>query len=159
MILIHHLREGEQAVAMNMPMKAHANRLRRIAKRHELELHRSRRRKPFASGYATWYLIDALNTSDHRVVGPTNFAGIGGDLDEVEAFLTSLPQPCQRSTNCGTESGPLALDAPRALHRMSVVVHGEPAATCGLWAALDRYSAGTSTTANFGTSNSGASPA
>ena len=68
----------------------YAKRLRREARRRGLQLHRSRRRNPLARGYGTWHLTDSFSAATNAVVWPINFAGIGGTLDEVDAFLTSL---------------------------------------------------------------------
>jgi hypothetical protein len=62
-------------------------RLRRMAERQGLELHKSRRRDPNAIGYGLWMIIDSNgNFVVAQSAGPTGEPAL--DLDEVEAYLT-----------------------------------------------------------------------
>lgn len=60
--------------------KVRENRLRRMAQRQGLELHRSRRRDPRALDYGTYWLTDAAGNP---------VAADPGTLDDVERWLTS----------------------------------------------------------------------
>jgi hypothetical protein len=64
-----------------MNHKIHENRLRRMAERQGLRLHKSRRRDPRALGYGTYDLVQA---SDNHMVSPEQMT-----LDEIEQWLTS----------------------------------------------------------------------
>ena len=70
--------------------KVRENRLRRMAKRQGLELHKSGRRDPRALSYGTWWLVD-LETDKvvlhHRTLATGEIVGV--TLDEVEQVLAS----------------------------------------------------------------------
>jgi hypothetical protein len=65
--------------------KVRENRLRRMAERQGLALHKSRRRDPLALDYGTYQLVDPYRNA--LVAGDTNH-GYGLDLDDVEEHLT-----------------------------------------------------------------------
>ncbi|MGI8623105.1 MAG: hypothetical protein ACR2NB_06385 [Solirubrobacteraceae bacterium] len=67
------------------PEKVRENRLRRMAARQGLALHKSRRRDPRAIDYGSYHLVDV----QMNAVVTGNF---GLSLDEVEQFLTGDAQ-------------------------------------------------------------------
>jgi hypothetical protein len=60
-------------------------RLRRMAKRQGLALHKSRRRDPRAIDYGRYWLVDVRT---NVLVGPET-----RDLDDIERYLTGEPMP------------------------------------------------------------------
>jgi hypothetical protein len=74
--------------------KVRENRLRRMAERQGLALHKSRRRDRFAKDYGLFWVVDPSLT-DPRGEWPAGehpahgFPSSGGSLDDVEAYLTS----------------------------------------------------------------------
>lgn len=68
-----------------MDDKVRENRLRRMAARQGLTLHRSRRRDPRALDYGGYWLVDQQRNA---VVYGWGTAGAEGGLDDIERFLT-----------------------------------------------------------------------
>lgn len=67
--------------------KIRENRLRRMAERQGLALHKTRRRDPRALDYGCWMIVDPYN--GNAVVAGTGAIGRPSfDLDDVEAYLT-----------------------------------------------------------------------
>jgi hypothetical protein len=69
--------------------KIRENRLRRMASRQRIEMHKSRRRDPLAWDYGRYWLLPTLG----EVIGAAGSPGTVGDppgltLDEVEELLT-----------------------------------------------------------------------
>jgi hypothetical protein len=60
-------------------------RLRRMAERQGLALHKSRRRDPRAIDYGRYWLVDVRT---NVLVGPET-----RDLDDIERYLTGEPMP------------------------------------------------------------------
>jgi hypothetical protein len=69
---------------MDVSDKVRENRLRRMAERQGLRLERSRRRDPWADGFATYQLVDVATST---VVGSGAEGGFGLTLDQVEAHV------------------------------------------------------------------------
>jgi hypothetical protein len=65
--------------------KIRENRLRRMAERQGLQLQKSRRRDPRATGYGTYQLVDPYNS---KLVAWGGQNGYGMTLDEVERALS-----------------------------------------------------------------------
>lgn len=72
-----------------MAEKVRENRLRRMAARQGLVLHKSRRRDPRAVEYGTYMLVDLY--TDVVVASGNAGRGYGLTLDEVEEWLTLGP--------------------------------------------------------------------
>jgi hypothetical protein len=66
--------------------KVRENRLRRMAERQGLVLHKSRRRDPLALDFGMFQLVDA--DTNALVVGEVAQRGYGANLDEIEHYLT-----------------------------------------------------------------------
>ena len=64
--------------------KVRENRLRRMAGRQRLQLHKAPRKDPLAWDYGTWQITDR----NGRVVAQGSGDGYGLSLDEVEHWLT-----------------------------------------------------------------------
>jgi hypothetical protein len=62
---------------MDQDEKVRENRLRRMAERQGLVLHKSRRRDPLALDYGRWTIVDGDSTERHQTT----------DLDSIEAYL------------------------------------------------------------------------
>ena len=78
-------------MALNTAVKTRENRLRHMAARQRMTLHRSRRRDPRAAGYGRYWLAPASGKGP--VIGALGRrAGVGDPpgltLDEVEDWLT-----------------------------------------------------------------------
>lgn len=73
---------------MESSEKVREVRLRRMAERQGLALHKSKRRDPNALGYGCWMIVDPFNSNGVVAdsAGPTGEPSM--DLDEVEAYLT-----------------------------------------------------------------------
>lgn len=73
--------------------KVRENRLRRMAARQGLALHKSRRRDPYAKDFGLYWVVDP-GLYDPREEWPPgehpahHFPWRGGTLDDVEAYLT-----------------------------------------------------------------------
>lgn len=67
--------------------KIRENRLRRMAERQGLKLHKIKRQDPRAIDYGTFYLVDLRLDS---LVFPQSYGetGIGATVDEIEQYLT-----------------------------------------------------------------------
>jgi hypothetical protein len=74
------------ASATGQSEKVRENRLRAMAKRQGLELHKSRRRDPRAMDYDGWMIVDPFTNS--IVAGELN-SPRALSLDEVERHLTN----------------------------------------------------------------------
>ena len=80
---------------MANPEKVRENRLRRMAERQGLALHKNRRRDPRARDYGLYWLqwVDAATPSHDAWIGYPD----GLTVDEVEAYLTR--EPADRGTS------------------------------------------------------------
>jgi hypothetical protein len=65
--------------------KVRENRLRRMARRQGVTLHKSRRRDPYANDYGVYWLSSSRHAN--QILSPEF-----GNLDQVEIWL-QLPQP------------------------------------------------------------------
>lgn len=72
---------------MESSEKVREVRLRRMAERQGLALHKSKRRDPNALGYGRWMILNPHNSNAVVAdsIGPTGEPSLG--LDEVEAYL------------------------------------------------------------------------
>jgi hypothetical protein len=70
--------------------KVRENRLRRMADRQGLELHKSGRRDARALSYGTWWLVDPETGAVvlHQQLLSRNNEIVGVSLDEIERYLT-----------------------------------------------------------------------
>jgi len=67
--------------------KVRVNKLRRVAERQGMKLHKVRRYDPKAIDYGTFYLWD---TRHNALIFPASYeeTGIGASLEEIEEYLT-----------------------------------------------------------------------
>ncbi|MCF8105807.1 MAG: hypothetical protein K9K64_10005 [Desulfohalobiaceae bacterium] len=67
--------------------KVRENRLRRMAERQGMKLHKIKRHDPLALDYGTCYLVDIRSNA---IIFPASYSetGIGATVDEIEKFLT-----------------------------------------------------------------------
>jgi len=72
---------------MTNPEKVRENRLRRMAQRQGLQLHKSPRRDPRAYDYGRYMLTD-IETRGVVYGGPSGGLQHGPDLDDIERYLT-----------------------------------------------------------------------
>jgi len=72
-------------MAAEQSEKVRENRLRAMAERQGLALHKSRRRDPRAIDYGGWMIVDTFTNS---VVAGELGTGHALDLDQVETYLT-----------------------------------------------------------------------
>jgi hypothetical protein len=75
-----------QEAEVDQAEKVRENRLRRMAQRQGLELHKSRVRDPRAIGYGGWFISDP--STNTIVAGGHTGNGYDLDIDAVERYLT-----------------------------------------------------------------------
>ena len=75
-----------QEAEVDQAEKVRENRLRRMADRQGLALHKSRIRDPRAIGYGGWFISDQATNA--VVAGGHTRNGYDLDLDDVERYLT-----------------------------------------------------------------------